>query len=122
MLHFLLQLQLMASTIAVGIIPMLLLCAVPIPQRQTILFKMFRRIRIEIELRQRNLSVGNIRRGLTEISDSAYEKCLCELIRKLGGAGAGDKVKLKVMRNLIQRGFERERIGRVIKLNQETDF
>ncbi len=80
------------------------------------------RIKIEIELRRRDVSAGNIRRGLSEISDSAYESCLRELIRKLGGTQVCDTEKLKITRTLLQRGFERELIGRLLKVDQETEF
>ena len=80
------------------------------------------RIKIEIELRARNVSAGNIRRGLSEISDSAYETCLRELIRKLGGAESSEKAKLKIKRSLMQRGFESALISRLLKCSDDSDF
>ena len=80
------------------------------------------RIKIEIELRRRAVSSGNILRGLSEISDTAYETCLRDLIKKLGGVEASDKAKLKIKRNLIQRGFEPELISRFIKFSNEDEF
>jgi len=80
------------------------------------------RVKIEIELRRRAVSSGNIRRGLSEISDTAYEGCLRELIKKLGGTEASDKAKLKIKRSLMQRGFEPELITRFIKMQSEEEF
>lgn len=80
------------------------------------------RIKIEIELRRRAVSPGNIRRGLSEISDSAYENCLRDFIKKLGATQASDKVKLKIKRSLIQRGFEPELITRFMKIQSEEEF
>jgi regulatory protein len=80
------------------------------------------RIKIEIELRRRAVSSGNIRRGLSEISDSVYENCLRDLIKKLGGTEASDKAKLKIKRSLMQRGFEPELIVRFIKIPNEEEF
>lgn len=80
------------------------------------------RIKIEIELRRRAVSSGNIRRGLSEISDTAYESCLRELIKKLSGTEASDKAKLKMKRSLIQRGFESELISRFMKVPNEEEF
>ena len=80
------------------------------------------RIKIEIELRRRAVSSGNIRRGLSEISDTAYENCLHDLIKKLGGIEASDKAKLKIKRSLMQRGFESELISRFMKVPNEDEF
>ena len=80
------------------------------------------RIKIEIELRRRTVSSGNIRRGLSEISDSAYKNCLRDLIKKLGGTEASDKAKLKIKRSLMQRGFEPELISRFMKFPNEEEF
>ncbi len=80
------------------------------------------RIKIEIELRRRAVSPGNIRRGLSEISDSAYENCLRDFIKKLGATEASDKAKLKIKRSLMQRGFEPELITRFMKIQSEEEF
>ncbi|MFN5370882.1 MAG: regulatory protein RecX [Bacteroidia bacterium] len=80
------------------------------------------RIKIEIELRRRAVSPGNIRRGLSEISDSAYENCLRDFIKKLGATEASDKAKLKIKRSLMQRGFEPELIIRFMKIQSEEEF
>lgn len=80
------------------------------------------RVKIEIELRRRAVSSGNIRRGLSEISDTAYETCLRDLIKKLGGVEASDKAKLKIKRSLMQRGFEPELISRLMKMQSEDEF
>ena len=80
------------------------------------------RDKIEIELRRRAVSSGNIRRGLSEISETAYETCLRDLIKKLGGVEVSDKAKLKIKRSLMQRGFEPELISRFIKMQSEDEF
>lgn len=80
------------------------------------------RVKIEIELRRRAVSSGNIRRGLSEISETAYETCLRDLIKKLGGVEASDKAKLKIKRSLMQRGFEPELISRFMKVPNEEEF
>lgn len=80
------------------------------------------RIKIEFELRHRNVSAMNIRRGLTEISDAAYENCLRELIKKLGTEDASEKSKQKIKRNLMQRGFEAELIAKCMKMKDEDVF
>ena len=81
--------------------------------------KQWGKVKIEYELKQKNVSPYCIRKALNEIDEEAYLKTLRQLARKkwnsLKAPGATEYVKSsKTTTYLLQRGFERTYIAEAI--------
>lgn len=77
------------------------------------------RVKIKYELKQRKVSEYCIRKALQEIDESVYQKTLEGLAKKkwnsIRGAGTNGLVKMSKTRDyLMQRGFEAEKIRKVL--------
>ena len=74
------------------------------------------RIKIIRELKSRNISEWNINNALLQIDDSEYEKKLYKICDKLLKqiSGTSSEVRNKIVRRLIQKGWETDLIVRCL--------
>lgn len=87
--------------------------------------KKWGKIKIQYELKQKNISSRNIQKALAEINDEDYFKTLLKLAntkwKSLKGETAISK-KIKTTRYLLQKGFENNLIQQaIIKICSETN-
>lgn len=79
--------------------------------------KKWGRSRIERELKYKDISTYNIRRGLSEIDEQEYERTLRELAERKFESTREDHVmkrRKKVADHLLRKGFESDRVYDVI--------
>lgn len=75
------------------------------------------RVKIEFELKRRKVSTPNIRKGLSQISDSDYEAMILKLAKKLDPKAAYKNERKALMtlnRKLMQKGFEADAVRSVL--------
>ncbi|MFN5317704.1 MAG: regulatory protein RecX [Bacteroidia bacterium] len=80
------------------------------------------RIKIEFELKRRKISGPNIRKGLSQISESDYQAMILKLTKKLDNKATykHDRKALMVLyRKLMQRGFETDSVRNVLGASTE---
>ena len=80
------------------------------------------RIKIEFELKRRKISASNIRKGLSEISESDYRAMILKLAKKLDSKTTykHDRKALMVLyKKLLQKGFEADVLRNVIDASAE---
>ncbi len=80
------------------------------------------RIKIEFELKRRKISAPNIRKGLSQISESDYRAIVLKLVKKLDGKATykHDRKALMILfRKLMQKGFEADAVKGVLGASAE---
>jgi regulatory protein len=78
------------------------------------------RIKIEFALKQKNISVVCIKKGLQEISANDYNKTIQQLIKKLSGNKQDftKTEKTKIIRSILSKGFEMSELQKVMKVEE----
>ncbi len=76
------------------------------------------RIKIEMALKQKNISSICIKKGLQEISESDYAKTIQQLIKKLSNNKQDftKTEKAKIVRSLLSKGFEMSEVQKVFQI------
>ena len=80
------------------------------------------RIKIEFELKRRKISAPNIRKGLSQISESDYRAMVLKLVKKLDSKATYkyDRKALMILyRKLMQKGFETDAVKGVLGASAE---
>ena len=79
------------------------------------------RIKIEIALKQKNISSVCIKKGLQEIVASEYTKTIQQLIKKISGNRQipTKTEKAKIIRSLLSKGFELSELQKVLSLDSD---
>ena len=78
------------------------------------------KVKIEVALKQKNISPFCIKKGLQEISYSEYSKTIQLLIKKLSGnkQNLTKTEKAKIIRSLLSKGFEIAEIQKVLTVDE----